>query len=108
MARAKQNSRARKKVIIEGELPALLIKEGDVFVSYAPDLDLSSCGDSQEEAKNNLREAIVIFVEECLEDGTLDEVLTSLGWHRERKPSGRWIPPHFEFAQIPIAIAAKK
>ena len=33
-------------------------KEGDMYVSYCPELDIASCGKSVEEAKKNLKEVI--------------------------------------------------
>jgi len=35
-------------------------KEGDMYVSYCPELDMASCGKSVEEAKKNLKEVISI------------------------------------------------
>ena len=93
---------------IEGRLPIMIFREGKSFVSYAPNLDLSSCGDTQEEAKRNLGDAIAILIEECLKDGTLEDVLRSCGWREKRKPSRQWLPPEFEFSQIPIATHGKK
>lgn len=35
-------------------------KEGNMYVSYCPELDIASCGESVEQAKRNLKEAIFI------------------------------------------------
>jgi len=36
-------------------------KEGDMYVSYAPQLDVSSCGKTVDEAKKNIKEAVSLF-----------------------------------------------
>jgi predicted RNase H-like HicB family nuclease len=59
-----------------------IFKEGDVFVSISPQLNVSSFGDTVEEARASLREAIESFIEECQAMGTLDEVLEEAGFNR--------------------------
>lgn len=44
-------------------LTAIIQSEGDGFVSLCPDLDIASQGSTIEEARNNLREALVLFFE---------------------------------------------
>jgi len=48
-------------------------KEGDRYVSYAPELDVSSFGERIPEAKKNLLEAVECFIETAQEMGTLEE-----------------------------------
>ena len=50
-------------------------KEGKVYVSYAKELDVSSCGKTIREAKKNLIEAVECFLETAEEMGTLEEIL---------------------------------
>ena len=52
-----------------------IFKEGDLYVALSPELNVSSFGETIEDAKKSIREAIEIFVEECRELGTLEEVL---------------------------------
>ena len=42
---------------------AIIEKEGDGYVSLCPEIDVASQGDTIEEAKNNLQEAIELFFE---------------------------------------------
>ena len=42
---------------------AVIEREGDGYVSLCPELDIASQGDSVEEAKANLTEAIELFME---------------------------------------------
>ena len=50
-------------------------KEGDVYVSYCPALDVYSQGDSEDEASANLIEALQLFLQSCYERGALDAVM---------------------------------
>lgn len=42
---------------------AIIEKENDGYVSLCPELDIASQGETLEEAKNNLAEAIELFLE---------------------------------------------
>ncbi|NLI32915.1 MAG: type II toxin-antitoxin system HicB family antitoxin [Deltaproteobacteria bacterium] len=59
-----------------------LFEEGDVYVALSPELNVSSFGDTIEEAKASLRQAIKLFIEECREMGTLEDVLEESGFSR--------------------------
>ncbi len=50
-------------------------KEGNMYVSYCPELDISSCGEDVQQAKNNLFEAILINIEETKKMGTFEQFL---------------------------------
>ena len=60
-------------------------KEGRAFVAYAPELDVSSCGDSVAEAKARLLEAVTLFLEECSRKGSLDAILSESGFEKRDK-----------------------
>ena len=64
------------------------------FVAYAPELDLASCGPTEEKAKKNLHEAVEIFLEEMRGKGKLEEFLKEFGFQKEKS---RWIPPRVSF-----------
>jgi len=55
---------------------AIVEKEGDGFVSLCPELDVSSQGDTVEEATSNLREAVSLFLE-CASKQEVSERLHS-------------------------------
>lgn len=46
-----------------GQYTAIIEREGDGYVSLCPEFDIASQGDSIEEAKANLAEAIGLFLE---------------------------------------------
>ena len=45
------------------KLTAIIEREGNGFVSLCPELDIASQGDSVEQARNNLKEALELFFE---------------------------------------------
>jgi predicted RNase H-like HicB family nuclease len=45
------------------KLTAIIEREGDGYVSLCPELDIASPGDSVEQARENLREALALFFE---------------------------------------------
>jgi predicted RNase H-like HicB family nuclease len=45
------------------KLTAIIEREDDGYVSLCPELDIASQGDSIEEARDNLREALELFFE---------------------------------------------
>ena len=54
-------------------------KEGETYIAYVPELDLSSCGATNEEARRNIRDAVQGFLETSAEMGTLEEILEEAG-----------------------------
>jgi predicted RNase H-like HicB family nuclease len=66
-----------------------IFKEDDIYVALCPSLNVSSFGETIEEAKKSLVEALEIFIEECSEMGTLDQVLEESGFTRDDQ---NWIP----------------
>ena len=67
-------------------------KEGEVYVSLCPELNVSSFGDTIDEAKASLKEAVEAFIEECEAMGTLEQVLEEAGFDRRSEPSEAWVP----------------
>jgi predicted RNase H-like HicB family nuclease len=45
------------------QLTALIEREGDGYVSLCPELDIASQGDTIEQARENLKEALELFFE---------------------------------------------
>ena len=57
-----------------------IFKEGDVYVALSLELNISSFGETIEDAKKSVREAIEAFIEECETMGKLEEVLEESGF----------------------------
>lgn len=69
-----------------------IFKEGKTYVAYAPELDVSSCGATDEEARRNIQDAVRGFLETSAEIGTLPEILQEAGYVLE---GDIWRAPEF-------------
>lgn len=45
------------------QLTAIIERKGDGYVSFCPEIDVASQGDTVQEASRNLREAVELFLE---------------------------------------------
>jgi len=54
-------------------------KEGNMYVSYCPELDIASCGEDVQQAKKNLIEAVTINIEETKKMETFEQFLENCG-----------------------------
>jgi predicted RNase H-like HicB family nuclease len=59
-------------------------KEGNMYVSYCPELDMASCGESVEESKKNQKEVISINFAECRKMGALNQLLQDAGFTEDQ------------------------
>jgi predicted RNase H-like HicB family nuclease len=48
---------------VKKQLTAIIEREGDGYVALCPELDIASQGETIEEARHNLREALELFFE---------------------------------------------
>ncbi|MFQ5861888.1 MAG: type II toxin-antitoxin system HicB family antitoxin [Candidatus Brocadiales bacterium] len=67
-----------------------VFEEDGQYVALCPELNVSSFGDSVEEAKRALLEAVELFVEECESMGTLHEVLSESGFTSDPDNPSHW------------------
>lgn len=67
-------------------------KEGKTYVAYVPELDLSSCAATNDQARRNIRDAVQGFLETSAEMGTLGEILEESGYAQE---GDSWRAPEF-------------
>lgn len=70
------------------ELQIDYFEEDGVIVALCPEFQVSSFGDTLEEAEKSIREALELFFEGCEELGTLHEVLEESGY---RKIGDQWL-----------------
>ena len=68
---------------------AEFFKEGDLYVGLAPELNVSSFGETLEEARQSLQEAVEAFAETCGTMGTFEEVMDEAGF---TKRGDIWLP----------------
>lgn len=83
------------QTVQEIQLNATIWKEGDTHVAYNPQLDISSCGGTLEEAKQNLADAVTAFIDEARSMGTLQQILEEAGFHG----GAEWRAPHIEVTE---------
>ena len=60
------------------EYAAVVWREGRSYLSKCPELGVASCGDTIEEATNNLKEAVELYVENAKELNLLEDIKDSL------------------------------
>jgi len=63
------------------------------YVAYIPEFDISSCGRTQEEAIEAVKEALNIVLEESEKDGTSEEWLAELGFEQGHSAEPHVRPP---------------
>ena len=80
------------------EFDAIIFQEGNSFVAHCPELDVSSCGHDVDEARQNLKIAVRLFVEESEKLGTLEDILREAGY----KPGadGAWKSPRIIATEV--------
>jgi len=55
-------------------LTSIIWREGNVYVSKCPELEVSSYGDTPEEALKNLKEAVELYLENAKELGMMEDI----------------------------------
>ncbi len=79
--------------LIGTKLKIAFYKEDGQFIAYCPALDISTAGDTMEEARKNFEELFNVFLEETIKMGTLENVLLECGWKKVSRPKLHWKPP---------------
>jgi predicted RNase H-like HicB family nuclease len=80
-----------------------LFREGETYVAHVPELDISSCGDTEVETRRNIKDAVTGFLKTAEEQGTLAQILEEAGYRFE---GGRWHEPEMvstERMQVRVA-----
>lgn len=84
--------------MLQIQYDAIIFKEGQTYVSYCPELDVSSCGNNIDEARENLKTAVSLFIEEAENMGTLEDILDEAGY--ELNESKYWEPPRIVATEL--------
>lgn len=87
------------------DVPVCVKQEGRWYVAACFPLDLYTQGNTEDEAVNNLVEALQLFIESCYERGTLEKALKDLGF----KPSHKHAKPHDgdRVISVPLPLLAR-
>ena len=91
---------------IEVKVDVILIKEGEYYVALCPSLNVSSYGQSQEEAKAAFDGAFKIFISETDKKGNLEKELLKNGWVLQQQPKPSYKPP--KLSVFPDAASYKR
>lgn len=70
----------KKEKVVKVELNVEYFEEDGAIVALCPDLQVSSFGDTIEEAERSIQEALELFFDGCQIQGTTDEVLEESGF----------------------------
>ncbi|MCD4843922.1 MAG: type II toxin-antitoxin system HicB family antitoxin [Methanosarcinales archaeon] len=62
----------------EFNVTAVIWQEDDVYVSKCPELEVASAGDTPQEALENLKEAVELYIENAKILGILDDFTASI------------------------------
>ena len=62
-----------------------IFHEGNMYVAYSPELDVSSCATTETKAQKNLLEAVRLFLEEAEKKGSLHQILKEAGFVRRKQ-----------------------
>jgi predicted RNase H-like HicB family nuclease len=83
-----------------------LFDEDGQIIALCPELNVSSFGDTPEEAVTSLQEAVTLFLEACRQMGTLEMVLEEAGYRPEPTAPSRWTPRQpIQVRQLEISFA---
>ena len=70
------------KKTIDTDFHFLIRKENNTYVVYIPELDLTTHGDSEQDAAKAAFQASKLFLEGLEKMGTTEQVLLELGWKK--------------------------
>jgi predicted RNase H-like HicB family nuclease len=91
--------------VLRIDFDIVVVREGATFVAYCPELDISSCGSTIDDARGNLKTAVRLLLEETLRMGTLDTVLKEAGYLPDG--SGGYLSPRLVATETAsIAVGA--
>ena len=86
-------------------LPAIVTREGrGVYVANCPLLDVVTQGDTEDEAKKNLAEALSLFLISCYERGTLENVLRRAGFTPGRGTTPTRVPIEAPYYPMEVSL----
>ena len=85
----------------------VVAKEGNLYSSWCPELDIASCGDDPNEAAENLRDAIELYLNTLGEEGECARILKARGIQILRLPDDNPVIPTSFVTQYRQKIPAR-
>lgn len=95
-----------QRIKMQMTLPIKIVKKEKWYVSSCPVLDVFSQGDSHQEAKMNIIEALSLFLITCYDHGTLESVLRQCGF--KKADSGCVDVDDAEYVDVPLYLSSNE
>lgn len=94
---------------LTAKLPFQIRQKGERFVASCPALDVVTQGETREAARENLSEALHLFLRSCIERGTLDAVLKECGFTSVSPPDEdrNGEPSPNEYLEVPLHLLSR-
>ena len=80
------------------EFDAIVFQEETTYVAHCPELDVSSCGKTLDDARQNLKTAVRLFLEEAEKLGTVEDILRECNF--KLNPHGVWTSPRLVSTEV--------
>lgn len=99
------------RVTFNLHLPLEIKKKGKWFIANCPIVDVCTQGVTEEQARRNLADALILFFMSCYERGTLDAVLRKCGFHPaiiNNEPDDSLYREQDDFIDVPLPFMINK
>lgn len=87
------------------KLPVTIKKKDGWFIACCPILDVFSQGKTESKARDNLFDALSLFLTSCYERGVLDEVLKESGLRPAKKKT---VHKEQDYINIPLNLLSER
>ncbi len=91
-------------VEVEVKLQVCIEKTDHGYTAFCEALDVYAEAPSKRQAEKNIREALSLFLETCMEMGTFHEVLTSSGFKAQLKQRKKKAGVFCENMRVPVSL----
>jgi hypothetical protein len=98
----------RNDQVIEIQLSVLVFQQEEYFLAYCPSIQLSSYGDSIEDAKEGFDDVMREYLEQSEKNGSLHRDLLSHGWIANIANDKNMTPPPMIELNIPAGMLKKQ
>ena len=96
---------SRTRITFQLSVPVDVRPDDVGYIADCPALEVCSQGDTEQDALENLNEALRLFIESCYLRGTLEQVLKDCGF----KPDADPVPlEDVHMAHIPLPLVAAR
>ncbi len=95
------------RILFRLSVPIKEFQEDGVYVAGCEALEVYSQGDTRDQARENVQEALTLFVTSCYERGTLERVLLASGFTPESRSASGTVDDESEaMVHVPLSLVA--